>query len=76
MECRKEFFLSDMVDAKPHFVLDLRTVRLLQRAETADVQRLKDVRRIRRHTQRENAALKAEVSKFSCLVATMAIKDQ
>jgi hypothetical protein len=28
-ECRKEFFLRDMVDAKPHLVLNLGAVCLL-----------------------------------------------
>jgi hypothetical protein len=28
-ECRKEFFLRDMVDAKPHLILDLRAIYLL-----------------------------------------------
>jgi hypothetical protein len=28
-ECRKEFFLRNMVDAKPHPILDLRAIYLL-----------------------------------------------
>jgi hypothetical protein len=49
-ECRKELFLRDMVDTKPHLILDLRAIYLLQRAKTAHIQRLKNVRCMRRHT--------------------------
>jgi hypothetical protein len=65
-ECKKEFFLCEMVDAKPHLVLNLRAVCLLQRAKTAHIQRLKNVRCMDRHTQSQNAVLKAEVSEFRC----------
>ena len=65
-KCRKEFFLRDMVNAKPHLVLNLRAVWLLQRAETAHIQRLKNMRCMCRHTQSQNTVLKAEVSEFGC----------
>jgi hypothetical protein len=65
-ECRKEFFLRDMDNAKPHLVLNLIAVCLLQRAKTAHIQRLKNVRCMSRHTQSQNVVLKAEVYEFGC----------
>jgi hypothetical protein len=65
-ECRKEFFLRDMVNAKPHLILDLRAIYLLQGTKTAYIQRLKNVRCMGRHTQSQNVVLKAEISEFRC----------
>jgi hypothetical protein len=75
-EGRKKLFLVNMVNAKLHFGLNLRAICLLQRAKTANIQRLKNIRCVSRQTQSKDVILKAEVSEFRCPIAAIAIKDE
>ena len=48
-----------MVDMRAHQVLDLATVRLLQRPKAANIEWLEEVRRMRRHVECDNIILLA-----------------
>jgi hypothetical protein len=60
----------------PYQVLDLATVRLLQRPKAANIEWLKEVRRMRRHAERDDIMLLAVELEFGRVVALMAIEDQ
>ena len=65
-----------MVDIHPHQVLNLATVRLLQRSKVANIEWLEEVRRMRRHAERDDVVLLAMELEFGRVVAFVAIEDQ
>ena len=65
-----------MVDMHPHQVLNLATVRLLQRPKAANIEWLKQVGRIRRYTERNDVVLLAMELEFGRVVALVAVEDQ
>jgi len=60
----------------PHQVLNLATVRLLQRSKAANIEWLEEVRRMRRHAERDDVVLLAMELEFGRVVAFVAVEDQ
>jgi hypothetical protein len=60
----------------PYQVLNLATVRLLQRPKAANIEWLEEVRGMRRHTERDDIVLLAIKLEFGRVVALMAVEDQ
>jgi len=65
-----------MVDIYPHQVLNLATVRLLQRPKVANIEWLEEVRGMRRYIERDDVVLLAMELEFGRVVALVAIEDQ
>ncbi len=65
-----------MVDMYTHQVLNLATVRPLQRPKAANIERLEEVGRIRRHAEYNDVILLAIKLEFGRVVALVAIEDQ
>jgi len=61
----KELKHAHVVDIHTHQVLDLVTVRPLQRPKEANIEGLEEVRRMQRHVKRNNVILLAIELKFS-----------
>jgi hypothetical protein len=57
-------------------MLDFSTIRLLKHGKAPDVKRLKQVRRMRRHTKRDDLVLLAIFLKVDGVVTFVTIKDQ
>ena len=72
----EELKLAYMVDMHPHQVLDLAAVCLLQRPKAADIEWLKEVRGMRRHTKRNDVVFLAMELEFGRVVALVAVEDQ
>ncbi len=64
-----------MVDIHPHQVLNLATVRLLQRPKAADIEWLEQVRRMQRHIESDDVVLLAIELEFGRVVAFVAVED-
>ena len=64
-----------MGNLHPHHFLNLLAVRGLKWAKTPNIKRLEEVRRVRRHTKRNNVVLLAVVLKVRGVVAFVTIKD-
>jgi hypothetical protein len=61
---------------RTHQVLNLATVRLLQWPEAANIEWLEEVRRMRRHAERDNVVLLAVELELGRVVAFVAVEDQ
>ena len=59
----------------PYQVLNLATVRLLQRPKAANIKWLEQMRRMRRHVESDNVVLLAMELEFGRVVAFVAIED-
>ena len=75
-EAAKELELAHVVDMHPHQVLNLATVRLLQRPKAADIEWLEEVRGMWRHIERDDVVLLAIELEFGRVVALVAVEDQ
>jgi len=73
VERHEELDLSNVVDASSDEELKFLTVRPLQHAETADIERLGEVRGIGRETEGNNGVVLAELLELSREVALMAV---
>ena len=60
----------------PHQVLNLATVRLLQRPKAANIEWLEEVRRMRGHIERDDVVLLVIELEFGRVVAFVAVEDQ
>ena len=76
VERRKEVLLSDVGYACPHHPLDLSAICRLERAETSNIERLEDVRRVRRHAERNDVVLLAVELEVGRVVAVVAVEDE
>ena len=72
----EELELAHVVDMHPHQVLNLATVRLLQRPKAANIKWLEEVRRMRRHAECDDVVLLAIELEFGRVVALVAVEDQ
>ena len=75
-EGTEELELADVVDMHPHQVLNLATVRLLQRPKAANIEWLEEVGGMRRHVERDDIILLAMELEFGRVVALVAVEDQ
>jgi hypothetical protein len=75
MEAVEELELVYVVDIYPHQVLNLATVRLLQRPKVANIEWLEEVRRMRRYVERDDVVLLAIELEFGRVVALVAVED-
>ena len=75
-ESAEELKLADVVDMHAHQVLDLATVRLLQRSKAANIEWLEEVLRMRRHIERNKFVLLAMELELDRGVAFVAVEDQ
>jgi hypothetical protein len=64
-----------MGNLHPYHLLDLLAVRRFKGAKTPNIEWLKEMRRVRRHTKRNNPILLAVVLKIRGVVAFVAIED-
>jgi hypothetical protein len=74
-EATKELELTNMVDIHPYQVLNLATIRLLQRPKAANIKWLALVGGVYRHIERDDIVLPVVELKFSRVVALVAVKD-
>ena len=65
-----------MVDIQAHQVLNLATVRPLQRPKAANIEWLEQVGGMRRHAECNNVVLLAIELEFGRVVALVAVEDQ
>ena len=72
----EELELADVVDMHPHQVLNLATVRPLQRPKAANIEWLEEVGGMRRHAERNDVVLLAIELEFGRVMALVAIEDQ
>ena len=72
----EELELAHVVDMHPHQVLNLATVRPLQRPKAANIEWLEQVGGMRRHAERNNVVLLAIELEFGRVVALVAVEDQ
>jgi hypothetical protein len=75
-EAIKELELTNMVDMHPYQVLNLATVRLLQRPKAANIKWLVLVGGVYRHVERNNIVLPVVELEFGRVVALVAVEDQ
>lgn len=73
LEGRKEGRSCDVGGCMPGQIRDLAAVRALQRAKVAHIQRLKEMRRMRRHTERHHSCLRTELLEFQRAKALVAV---
>ncbi len=57
VERRKEVLFSDIYNACLHYPLDLLAVCCLERAETSNIERLEDVRRVGRYVEGDDVVI-------------------
>ena len=72
----KELELTHVVNIHLYQVFNLATVRLLQRPKAANIEWLKEVRRMQRHIECDDVVLLAMELEFGRMVALVAVKDQ
>jgi len=72
----EELELADVVDMQAHQVLNLATVRPLQRPKAANIEWLEQVGGMRRHAECNDVVLLAMELEFGRVVALVAIEDQ
>src|SRR2546421_274515 len=65
-----------MVDVRPHELFNLLSVRVLEGRKATNIERLKEVRRMRRHTKRDNLLFLAKCVEFSRYMAVVAVENQ
>ena len=75
IDCEK-VYLIDVVDALAGELLDLVTVRVLERREAAHVKWLEEVRRVRWHTESDDVVRCAVLVELWGSVAAVAVKDK
>ena len=71
----EELELADVVDMHAHQVLNLATVRPLQRPKAANIEWLEQVGGMRRHAECNNVVLLAIELEFGRVVALVAVED-
>ena len=76
VERRKKVLFSDIGYACSHYPLDLLTICCLKRAKTSNIKWLEDIRRVRRHIERNNVILFVVELEVSRVVAVVAIEDK
>jgi hypothetical protein len=74
-EAIEELELANMVDMHPYQVLNLATVRLLQRPKVANIEWLVLVGGVCRHVERDDVVLPAVELEFGRVVALVAVED-
>ena len=71
----EELELADVVEMRTYQVLNLATVRPLQWPKAANIEWLEEVRRMRRHAERDDVVLLAVELEFRRVVALVAVED-
>jgi hypothetical protein len=71
---REEVFLRNVCGAGLYLKLDLFSVRLFKRTKAPDIERLKDVRRMSRHTECNDVIVLAILLEFDGVVTFMPIQ--
>jgi hypothetical protein len=74
-KCSEEVILCNIGNLHPYHLLNLLAIRRFKGAKTPNIKWLKEMRRVRRHTKRNNPILLAVVLKIRGVVAFVAIKD-
>ena len=72
----EELKLAHIVDMHPHQVLNLATVRLLQRLKAANIEWLEEVGRMWRYVEYNDVILLVIELEFGRVVAFVAVEDQ